>query len=81
MGQEMEQSGRLLQANISTDQKLVLSKPSAVEKAADGRAEMMEKVKDAPDVTNQQDKRCGQHVKKKKKEKDGNKRTKDIENE
>jgi hypothetical protein len=49
----MEQSGRLLQANISTDHKLVMSKPSAVEKAADGRAEMTEKVKDAPDVANQ----------------------------
>ena len=67
----MEQSGRLLQANISTDQKLVMSKPPAVEKAADGRAERMEKVRDgAPDVAKKEDKKSDRHEKKKRKERD-----------
>lgn len=45
MGKETEQSGRLLQVNVPTDLKLVVSKPPAVEKDADGRAERMEKVR------------------------------------
>lgn len=77
MGKEKEQGGRLLQANISTDQKLVMSKPPAVEKAADGRAERMEKVRDgAPDVAKKEDKKSDRHEKKKRKEKDKHKEKK-----
>jgi len=39
MWKEKEHGGRLPQANISADQKLVMSKPPAMDKAADGRAE------------------------------------------
>uniref|UniRef100_A0A804M7B7 DNA binding protein n=1 Tax=Zea mays TaxID=4577 RepID=A0A804M7B7_MAIZE len=77
MGKEKEQGGRLLQANISTDQKLVMSKPPAVEKAADGRAERMEKVRDgAPDIAKKEDKKSDRHEKKKRKEKDKHKEKK-----
>jgi hypothetical protein len=77
MGKEKEQGGRLPQANISTDQKLVMSKPPAVEKAADGRAERMEKVRDgAPDVAKKEDKKSDRHEKKKRKEKDKHKEKK-----
>ncbi|XP_062213993.1 uncharacterized protein LOC133915017 isoform X2 [Phragmites australis] len=76
-GKEKEQGGRMLQTNISTDQKLVLSKPPAVEKAADGRAERMEKVRDgAPDLAKKGDKKSDRHEKKKRKEKDKHKEKK-----
>lgn len=77
MGKEKEQGGRLLQANISTDQKLAMSKPPAVEKTADGRAERMEKVRDgAPDIAKKEDKKSDRHEKKKRKEKDKHKEKK-----
>ncbi|KAJ1292725.1 hypothetical protein BS78_01G012200 [Paspalum vaginatum] len=77
MGKEKEQSGRLLQANITTDQKLAMSKPPAVDKAADGRAERIEKVKDgAPDASKKEDKKSDRHEKKKRKEKDKHKEKK-----
>jgi hypothetical protein len=77
MGKEKEQVGRLLQANISNDQKLAMSKPPAVEKAADGRAERMEKVRDgAPDIAKKEDKKSDRHEKKKRKEKDKHKEKK-----
>ncbi|CAL4937073.1 unnamed protein product [Urochloa decumbens] len=77
MWKEKEQGGRLLQANISTDQKLVMSKPPAVVKAADGRTEKMEKVRDgAPDVAKKEDKKSDRHEKKKRKEKDKHKEKK-----
>ncbi|WVZ61252.1 hypothetical protein U9M48_011156 [Paspalum notatum var. saurae] len=77
MGKEKEQSGRLLQANVTTDQKLAMSKPPTVDKAADGRAERIEKVRDgAPDVGKKQDKKSDRHEKKKRKEKDKHKEKK-----
>ncbi|CAN6308502.1 unnamed protein product [Urochloa humidicola] len=88
MCKEKEHRGRLLQANISTDQKLVkanistdqklvMSKPPAVVKAADGRTERMEKVRDgAPDVAKKEDKKSDRHEKKKRKEKDKHKEKK-----
>jgi len=77
MWKEKEHGGRLPQANISADQKLVMSKPPAMDKAADGRAERMEKVRDgAPDVTKKEDKKSDRHEKKKRKEKDKHKEKK-----
>jgi hypothetical protein len=78
IGKEKEQGGRLLQANISTDQKLVMSKPPAVEKAADGSAERTEKVSrdGVPDVAKKEDKKSDRHEKKKRKEKDKHKERK-----
>jgi hypothetical protein len=58
----------LYSANISTDQKLVMSKPPAVKNAADGRAERMEKVRDgAPDIAKKEDKKSDRHEKKERK--------------
>ncbi|AQK51098.1 hypothetical protein ZEAMMB73_Zm00001d049700 [Zea mays] len=52
-------------ANISTDHKLVMSKPPAVENVADGRAERMEKVRDgAPNIAKEEDKKSDRHEKK-----------------
>uniref|UniRef100_A0A0A9GD18 DNA binding protein n=1 Tax=Arundo donax TaxID=35708 RepID=A0A0A9GD18_ARUDO len=77
MGKEKEQGGRMLQTNVSIDQKLVLSKPPTVEKAADGRVERMEKVKDgAPGAAKKEDKKSDRHEKKKRKEKDKHKEKK-----
>ncbi|KAF8762339.1 hypothetical protein HU200_009517 [Digitaria exilis] len=77
MWKEKEHSGRLLQANISIDQKLVMSKPPAVVKAADGRSERNDKVRDgAPDVAKKEDKKSDRHEKKKRKEKDKHKEKK-----
>ncbi|OEL31594.1 hypothetical protein BAE44_0007388 [Dichanthelium oligosanthes] len=71
MGKEKEHDGRLLQASISTDQKLVMSKSPAVDKAADGKSERMEKVRDGPpDLAKKEDKKSDRHEKKKRKEKD-----------
>lgn len=76
-GKEKEQGGRLLQANFSTDQKLAMSKPPAVDKAADGRSERTEKARDgAPDVVKKEDKKSDRHEKKKRKEKDKHKEKK-----
>jgi hypothetical protein len=77
MWKEKEHGGRLPDASISTDQKLVMPKPPAVVKAADGRAERMEKVRDgAPDVAKKEDKKSDRHEKKKRKEKDKHKEKK-----
>uniref|UniRef100_K4A6Q7 Uncharacterized protein n=1 Tax=Setaria italica TaxID=4555 RepID=K4A6Q7_SETIT len=77
MWKEKEHGGRLPQPNISTDQKVVMSKPPAAVKAADGRAERMEKVRDgAPDVAKKEDKKSDRHEKKKRKEKDKHKEKK-----
>ena len=77
MWKEKEHGGRLPQAKISADQKLVMSKPPAMDKAADGRAERMEKVRDgAPDAAKKEDKKSDRHEKKKRKEKDKHKEKK-----
>jgi hypothetical protein len=45
-----------------------MSKPPAVENAADGRAERMEKVRDgAPDIAKKEDKKSDRHEKKERK--------------
>uniref|UniRef100_A0A453MHN8 Uncharacterized protein n=1 Tax=Aegilops tauschii subsp. strangulata TaxID=200361 RepID=A0A453MHN8_AEGTS len=70
MGKEKGSGGRMLQNTVSADQKLVDSKPPAVEKIAVGRAERVEKVKDgASDDTKKEDKKRERHEKKKRKEK------------
>ncbi|CAL4920101.1 unnamed protein product [Urochloa decumbens] len=77
MWKEKEHGGRLLQTNISTDQKLVTSKPPAVVKAVDATTERMEKVRDgAPDVAKKEDKKSDRHEKKKRKDKDKHKEKK-----
>jgi len=77
MWKEKEHGGRLPQAKISADQKLVMLKPPAMDKAADGRAERMEKVRDgAPDAAKKEDKKSDRHEKKKRKEKDKHKEKK-----
>jgi hypothetical protein len=69
VGREKELGGRMLQ-NVSTDQKLVDSKPLAVEKVPVGRAERVEKVRDgALDDKKKEDKKRDRHEKKKRKEK------------
>jgi hypothetical protein len=72
MGKEKEQAGKMLQTNVSTNQK-----PPTVEKAADGRSERMEKVRDgAPDDAKKEDRKRDRHEKKKRKEKDKHKEKK-----
>ncbi|KAM0928533.1 hypothetical protein ACQ4PT_002535 [Festuca glaucescens] len=70
VGREKELGGRMLQTDVSTDQKLVDSKPPAVEKVAVGRAERVEKVRDATLDDKKEDKKRDRHEKKKRKEKD-----------
>ncbi|KAL6638541.1 hypothetical protein ACP70R_023652 [Stipagrostis hirtigluma subsp. patula] len=77
MGKDKEPGARMLQTNISTDQKLVFPKPPSVEKAADGRANRMEKVREGvADDAKKEDKKSDKHEKKKRKEKDKHKEKK-----
>ncbi|KAL6909550.1 hypothetical protein ACP4OV_001831 [Aristida adscensionis] len=72
-----EPGGRMLQNNISTDQKLVLPKPPSMEKAADGRADRVEKVREGlGDDAKKEEKKSDRHEKKKRKEKDKHKEKK-----